>query len=173
MRGLPQSTAIAPCSFEIGFARGLRFAERMISRGHVRLIGNIEFGGRAPEAFKVIVSSGMFAEDMQDEAPKIDESPFRGRAPFAVFRRTLEMLFELVFHFAADGLHLRRAEPRTDYEIVRESSDATEVENGYSGSFFISRRLNSQADALWQRVQFHRYKPCFRMYSSTRTETSP
>jgi hypothetical protein len=33
--------------------------------------------------------------------------------------------------------------------------------------------FNSQSDSLRQRFEFHRYRPCLRMYSSTREETSP
>jgi hypothetical protein len=89
---------------------------------------------------------------MQDETAKINERPFRGGAPLAVLWRTMKMFFELVFDFTANGLDLRRAESRADHEIVREGSDAAEVEDGYPGSFFVLRRFDCQTDALWERV---------------------
>ena len=145
----------------------------MVARGDVWLVWDHEFGRRAPEAFQVVIAPRLLAEDVQNKAAKIDQSPFRGTASFAVLRRAMKMLFKLLFHFAADRLHLRRAESGADHEEVRESADVTEIENGDPGCFFILRRFNSQSDALWQSFKFQRYRPCLRMYSSTRTETSP
>jgi hypothetical protein len=94
----------------------------------------------------------LLAENVQDEAAEIDQRPFRGAATFAVFWGTVKMFFKLVFDLAADGLHLWRAEAGADHEVIGESSDATEIENGYSCSFLVLRRFDRQADALWQRV---------------------
>ena len=152
MRDLPRSTAIARCSFGIGFAGGLGITEGMVARGHVRLVGNHKLGRRAPEAFQVVVAPGLLAEDVQDESSEINQSPFRGSVSFAVFRGAMKLFFELVFHFAADRLHLRSAETRADHEIVGEGSDAAEIKNGNAGSFFVLCGFDSQADALWQRV---------------------
>lgn len=145
----------------------------MVARGDVGLVWDHELGRRAPEPFQVVIAPCLLAEDVQNEAAKIDQRPFRGAASFAVLRRAMKMLFELVFHFAANCLYLRCAESRADHEEVRESADVTEVENGDSRRFFVLRSFNSQSDALWQCFKFQRYRPCLRMYSSTRTETSP
>ena len=88
----------------------------MVARGDVWLVGNHELWRSAPEAFEIVIAPRLLAEDVQDETAKIDQRPFRGAAPFAVFRRTMKMLLKLVFDFAADGLHLRRAESRADHE---------------------------------------------------------
>ena len=145
----------------------------MAARGDVWIVWNHELWRCAPEAFEIVIAPSLLAEDVEDEAAKIDQRPFRGVAPFAVLRRTMELLFKLVFDLAADGLHLRRAESGADHEEVGERADATEIQNGDSCCFFILRRFDSQPDALWQSFNFQRYKPCLRMYSSTRTETSP
>src|SRR5579859_6799627 len=173
MLDLPRSTAIAPCSFGIGFSGGWRLPERKGSRGCAGFVGNLELWRSAPEALQVVITPRLLAEHVHDEAAEINERPIGGAAPLAVFRRAMKMLFELLLDFDADGLHLRRTESGADHEVVREGADAAEVQNDYSRSFFVLRRLDSQTDALWQRIQFHRYRPCLRMYSSTRTETSP
>ena len=145
----------------------------MVARSDVWHVRDHELWGRAPEAFEIVIAPRLLAEDVQNEAAKIDQRPFRGTAPFSVFRRAMKMLFKLLFHFAAYCLHLRRAESRADHEEVREGADVTKIENGDSCRFFILRSFNSQSDALWQSFKFQRYRPCLRMYSSTRTETSP
>ena len=124
----------------------------MVARGDARFVGDFELWRRAPEAFQVVIPAGLLAENVQDEAAKIDQRPFRGAATFAVFWGAVKMFFKLVFDLDADGLHLWRAEAGADHEVVGESSDANEIENGYSCSFFILRRFDSEADALWQRV---------------------
>src|SRR6266436_3517301 len=83
------------------------------------------------------------------------------------------MLVELLLDFRADGLHLRRAEAGADHKIIRKSARSPEVENGNAGSFLFLCGFDSEAYALRQGFEFHRYKPCLRMYSSTREETSP
>ena len=145
----------------------------MVANGDVWLVWDHELRRSAPEAFEVVIAPGLLAENVEDESAKIDQRPFRGVASFAVLRRAMKMLFKLVFHFAANRLYLRRAESRADHEEVREGTNVTEIENGDSRRFFILRRFNSQSDALWQSFKFQRYRPCLRMYSSTRTETSP
>src|ERR1700675_4370894 len=144
--------AIAPCSFGIGFASGLGITEGMVARGNPRFVGDFKLWRRAPEAFQVVKPAGLLAENVQDEAAKIEQRPFRGAATFAVFWGAVKMFFKLVFDLAADGLHLWRAEAGADHEVVGEGSDATEIENGYSCSFLVLRRFGRQADALWERV---------------------
>ena len=124
----------------------------MVARGDARFVGDFELWRGAPEAFEVVIPAGLLAENVQDEAAEIDQRPFRGAATFAVFWGAVKMSFQLVFDLAADGLHLWRAEASADHEVVGESSDATEIENGYSCSFLVLRRFDRQADALWQRV---------------------
>ena len=145
----------------------------MAARSDVWIVWNHEFWRSAPEAFEIVVAPCLLAEDVEDEAAKIDQRPFRGVAPFAMLRRAVKMLLKLVFDFAADRLYLRCAESRADHEEVGESADAAEIQNGDSCCFFVLRRFYSQTDALWQSFNFQRYRPCLRMYSSTRTETSP
>lgn len=122
----------------------------MMARGNVRLVWKHELGRGTPETLEIVEAARLLAEDMQDEAAKIDQRPFGGAAAFAMFRRTMHMFFELVFDFGADGLHLWSAERGADHEIISERADAAEIENRDAGSFLILRRFNSEADCLWE-----------------------
>src|SRR5258707_7075716 len=110
---------------------------------------------------------------MHDEAAEIEQGPFGGALALAVFGRAAEILVELLLGFRADGLHLRGAEAGANDEEFRERGSAAQVEYDNPGGFFFFGGLDGEADTLWQRFEFHRYRPCLRMYSSTRAETSP
>jgi hypothetical protein len=127
----------------------------------------------APETFKVVVAARLFAEYVDDETPKIEECPFSRAMPFAMLRGTLQFFVKEFFDFVADGLKLRGAVTRTDHEIIREGSMAVQIQHGNTAGFLALRSLDSKANTFGERFQFQRYNPCFKMYSSTRAETSP
>ena len=139
----------------------------------VRLVGEFELGCHAPEALKIVVAAGLLAENVDNEAAEIEQRPFRGPMSLAMFGWAVEMLVELRFDLRADGLNLRRAEARADYKILCERTGGCEVEHGDARGFLFLCGFDGEADALRQGFEFHRYRPCLRMYSSTRAETSP
>src|SRR5581483_2685975 len=108
-----------------------------------------------------------------NESAEIEQRPVRRAVTFAMLRLALQLLPELLFHFRADGLHLRRAEAGANHEIIRERFQLAQVDDGNGGCFLVLRRLDGNTHTWRQSVEFHRYKPCFKMYSSTRAETSP
>src|SRR5882724_8995558 len=110
---------------------------------------------------------------MHDEAAEVEQGPFGGALALAVFGRAAEILVKLLLDFRADGLHLRGAEAGANDEKFREGGGPAQVEYGNSGGFFFFGGLDGEADTLRQGFEFHRYRPCLRMYSSTRAETSP
>src|SRR5712692_4109591 len=148
---------------------------RHVSSGRraVRLAGDVELGRHAPEALEIVVAPGLLAENVHDKAAEIEQRPFGGAMSLAVFGRSAETLVKLRLDFGADGLHLRRAVARADHKIIGEGASGREVEHGDARGFLFLGGFDGQADALWQGFEFHRYKPCLRMYSSTRAETSP
>src|SRR5262249_60896741 len=80
---------------------------------------------------------------------------------------------ELLLHLPADGLHLRSAETGAKHEIFGEGSEAAEVEHGDAGGFFVLHGRNRETYGGRKLFQIHLYKPCLRMYFSTRPEKSP
>ena len=98
---------------------------------------------------------------------------FQVAVAFAVFGFALEFLVQKFLDFAADGLHLRRAEAGAQHKILGERTKAAQVEYGDSGSFFVLHRFDGEADRWGKLFQIHLYRPCLTMYSSTRAETSP
>src|SRR5882724_5123068 len=184
MRGLERSTAIVPwsslraaaqrpgrnCVISDVFAAQRRIGNGSIGGSAFSIVGNFQFGRQTPE---IVIAAGLLAENVDDEPAEIEQSPFGGAMAFAVFGRAAKILVQLVFDFRADGLHLRRAEAGTNNEEFRERGSAAQVKNGNPGGFFFLGGLDGESDTLWQRFEFHRYRPCLRMYSSTRAETSP
>src|SRR5690349_20327896 len=83
------------------------------------------------------------------------------------------MLVELSLDFRANGLDLRCTEACADHKVFGEGGGSAKVEHGDARGFLHLRGFDGEADALWQPFEFHRYRPCLRMYSSTRAETSP
>ena len=94
-------------------------------------------------------------ENVNDEAAEIEQSPLGRGAAFTVFWRTLQVLVELLFHFIADGFHLRRAEARTDHEVRGEAADFAKIENGDGGGFFVLCGFNDEPHAFRKRVERH------------------
>ena len=92
---------------------------------------------------------------------------------FAMLRFAPQLLVELLFHFAANRLYLRRAETGAQHKIFRERAEAAQVKHGDAGGFFVLHGLDGEADRWGKLFQIHLYRPCLRMYSSTRAETSP
>src|ERR1700720_837432 len=107
--------------------------------GAAWLVGNIEFRGRTPQALKIVEAAGLLAEDVNDEAAKIEQRPFGGARSLAMFGRAFELLVQLLFDFVTDGLHLRRTEAGANHEVRSETADLTEIENGDARGFFILR----------------------------------
>ena len=187
MRDQRRPTAIVPRSLLLGATQrttGNRVAGKgFMAEGRVGslaargcafgLVGNFQFWGGTPETLEIVVAASLIAKDMNDEAAEIEQSPFGGAMTFAVLGRAAHIFVELLFHLGADRLHLRGAVAGADDEIFRERTDAAEVEDGNTCCFFGLRGLDGEAHALWQGFEFHRYRPCLRMYSSTRAETSP
>src|SRR5216684_8726017 len=99
---------------------GIRNAR--LGRRTVRLVGEFEFRGHAPEALKIVVAAGLLAENVHDEAAEIEERPFGGAMSLAMFGQAAEILAELLLDFGADGLHLRRAEACADHKIISEGA---------------------------------------------------
>src|SRR2546421_891227 len=175
-RSLPRTATLRPAG--TGFAGKVFVPKgriRHVSPGRrtVRPVGDIELGRQAPEALEIVVAPGLLAENVHDKTAEIEQRPFGGAMSLAMFGRAAEILIELRFDFRADGLHLRRAVARADHKIVREGARCREIEHGDARSFLFLCGFDGQADALRQRFEFHRYRPCLRMYSSTRAETSP
>src|SRR5262249_28733837 len=99
--------------------------------------------------------------------------PVRRATPFAVLGRPLQFLPKLLFCLITDGLHLGRAESRADHKIIRKRFELAEVDDRNCGCFFVLRCLYGKTHTLRQSVEFHRYKPCSKMYPSTSADTSP
>src|SRR5260370_41120170 len=80
----PRTTALRPAGR--GFAGKVFGTERRIGRGSsggrpVRLVGEFELGGYAPEALEIVVAAGLAPENPPDKAPQNKEPPFRGVIP--------------------------------------------------------------------------------------------
>jgi hypothetical protein len=141
--------------------------------GRSRFVWKNQGRSSAPETFKVVIAARLFAEYVDNETPKIEERPFSGAMPFTVLRGTLQLFVKEFFDFVTDGLELRGAVTRADHEIIREGCVAVQIQHGDTSGFLALRGLDSKAHAFGKRFQFQRYNPCFKMYSSTRAETSP
>src|SRR5260370_10343969 len=90
-----------------------------------------------------------------------------------MFRRAAKLLVKLRFDFGADGLYLRSAEARANNKILGEGACRCKVQHRDARGFLFLGGFHGQAHALRQGFEFQRYRPCSRMYSSTRAETSP
>src|SRR5208337_802260 len=83
----------------------------------LRLVRNRQHRRRPPQSFQIVVTPRLLPEDVNDEASKIQERPFRRPLAFAVLRRALQFLVQSLFNPGADGLQLRPAVPRTNYKV--------------------------------------------------------
>src|ERR1700675_2619918 len=185
MRGLRRSTAIVPRSLPRTAAlrpagsglAGKTFEGRIrhvsLGRRTVRLVGDIELRRHAPEALEIVIAAGLLAENVHNKTAEIEQRPFGGAISLAMFGRAAEIFVELRLDFGADGLDLRGAEAGANHKIIGEGARCREVEHGDARGFLFLCGFDSEADALRQGFEFHRYRPCLRMYSSTRAETSP
>src|SRR4030095_874498 len=97
----------------------------------------------------------------------------RRAMPFAMLWFAPQLLVELLFDFAANRLHLWRAETGAKHKVLRKRTEAAQVKHGDAGGFFVLHRLDGEAHGWRELFQIHLYRPCLRMYSSTRAETSP
>src|SRR5215471_8638566 len=169
-RDLPRSTAAARNSF------GNRFPGivKILAAGAcIRRVGDLQFRRGTPQPLQVVEPTRRLAENVDNKAPEIQQHPVRRAAPFAVLRGTLKMLVYLLFHFAANGLHLGGAETGANDEVRGKRSGGLQVQHANPCGFLVLCRLHGQAHSFGQSVVVHRYRPCFRMYSSTRADTSP
>ena len=57
-----------------------------MTRRPFRLIGNFQLRRRPPQPLQIVVVPGLLAEHMHNEAPKIQQRPFRRPAPLAMLR---------------------------------------------------------------------------------------
>src|SRR5256884_3533470 len=113
------------------------------------------------------------SENVHDEAAEIQQRPIRRAIALTVPHRPAHLFVELVFDFRADRLHLRRAKARADDEVIGKRARTAQVQHHDARGFLFLGGLNCGAHALRQGFEIHRYRPCLRMYSSTREETSP
>src|SRR6266446_2613554 len=175
-RSWPRTTALWPAGngfAGIVFVSELRTRQVSFGRRAFRLVRKFELGRHTPEALEIIVAPRLLAENVHDEAAEIQKRPFGGAMSLAMFGGPAEILVKLRFDFGANGLDLRRAEAGADHKIFGEGACCREVQNSDACGFLFLRGFDGEADALWQGFDFHRYRPCLRMYSSTRAETSP
>src|SRR5260370_21201209 len=89
-----------------------------LGRRTVRLVGDIELGCHAPEAFEIVVAPGLLAENVHDKAAETEQPPFCGAISLAMFGPSAAIPVELRLDFAADCLHLRAADARTGHKIL-------------------------------------------------------
>src|SRR5207248_791489 len=173
----PRTTA-APAARN-AFSGGIRLV--LESRALLRLGGgkafgqvrDLQFRRGPPQPLEVVVAPRLLAENVHDEPPEIKQRPIRRAIALAVPHRPPHLLVQLLFDFRADRLHLRGAEARANHEIIGERARPAQIQHNNACGFLFLGGLNSGAHALRQRFEIHRYKPCLRMYSSTRAETSP
>src|SRR5215467_8971608 len=187
MPDLPRSLAIAPWSCPrtaaVPAAGGALFGIRLVlerravaipgSGYPLRGISDFELGRRTPQSLQVIIPPRFFAEDGHNEAAEIEQRPVRRAIALTVPHRPLHLFMELLVDFCADCLNLWRTKASANHKVVCERARSAEVQHDNAGGFLFLRGLDSEADALWQGFEGQRYKPCLRMYSSTRAETSP
>src|SRR5215467_1514307 len=136
-------------------------------------VGNFMTWHVAPQPLQIVIAAALFTEHVNDESAKVQQCPVCGAVPFAMFGLAPQLLVELLFHFAANRLYLRRAKASAQHKIFREGAQAAKVKHGDAGGFFVLHRLNGEAHGSRELFQIHLYRPCLRMYSSTRAETSP
>src|ERR1700759_1067316 len=101
------------------------------------LIGNLQLGRGAPQAFEIIKSSRLLTEYVHNEPAEIEQRPFRRATSFAMFRRAAKLFIELLFDFRADRLHLRSAKTGADDEVRSEGSHFAQIDDSNGGRFFI------------------------------------
>src|SRR6266404_3643129 len=117
--------------------------------GRFRLSQNFQLRRRAPQPLQIIIMPRLLAEDVHDEAAKIQQRPFRRTASFAVLWRAPLPLIQLLLDLRANRLHLRRAESRANHEVGSKRSHSAEIEDRNSRRFLVLRRLDCEAHALW------------------------
>src|SRR5262249_47634831 len=127
----------------------------------------------APQTLQVVKAPPLFAEDVHYESPEIQQRPIRRTMALAMFGFAPQLLVKLFFYLSANRLHLRRAETGAEYKVFSECSEAAQVKHGNAGSFLVLHGLDGEAHGWRELFQIHLYRPCLRMYSSTRAETSP
>src|SRR3954463_15266627 len=126
-----RSTAAAVRSLRNRFAWRLRTADARMAG----FVGNLELGRRTPQPLEVVELAGALIEDVHDEAAEIQKRPFSGTHTFAVLRFTLQLFVQLLFHFGADGLHLRGAEARTNHKVGGKASYFPQIQDGDARCF--------------------------------------
>src|SRR5260370_30662569 len=87
-RSSPRTTALRPAGR--GFAGKVFVTERRIGRGSsggrpVRLVGEFQLGGYAPEALEIVVAAGLFPENDAHNTAKNKPRPPRGFLCPAIF----------------------------------------------------------------------------------------
>lgn len=141
------------CELEV--VRGTAVGRKRAGMDRFLGVGDLEFGGHTPEAFEIVVTAGLLAENVHDKAAEIEQRPFGGAMPLAMFRRAAEILMELFLDFGADGLDLRGAEASADYKIIGEGPSGREIEHSNARGFLFLCGFNGEADALGQGFEFH------------------
>src|ERR1700760_4693465 len=85
----------------------------------------------------------------------------------------MRVLVQRLFHFFANGFRLRRTVRRANHEVLSKRTETAKIENGDGPGFFFLCGKDGELNAFGKGIEFHEYRPCFKMYSSTRAETSP
>src|SRR5450755_4233165 len=140
-RGPRKSTAIAPRPSGNCFTREMfgifsRAAHRAVVAQAFRRIRDFQFRRGSPQPLQIVITPRLFAENVHHETSKIQPRPLGRALSLAMPRRTLGHFIQLLFDFAANGLHLRRAESGADHEVFRERPNAAEVQHGNPAGLF-------------------------------------
>src|SRR5260370_40262747 len=85
----PRTTALRPAGR--GFAGKVFGTERRIGRGSsggrpVRLVGEFELGGYAPEALEIVVAAGVLPGKSLNQTPQNEKGPDAGVMPLPAVR---------------------------------------------------------------------------------------
>ncbi len=101
----------------------------------------------APKAFQVVVETGLFREDMDDEIAVINQYPLACLVAFGAHRKFTE-LFQLPTHFIRDGLALAQVCRGTDDEVIREGCDFPKVQDLDADGLLRFSRLHRDLPSL-------------------------
>ena len=124
----------------------------------------------APQPLEIVVLPRRLAEDVHHEKTVIQQQPLRAGFALAM-NQTKTLAIQPLFDGSGNGQDLRRALPRGQKKIFRERAGKLHYDH-VQGLFLLSR-FNGRANFGREGIEVHRYRACFKMYSSTRAGTSP
>ena len=132
--------------------------------------GKVQPLGGAPEPLEIVELPRALTEDMHNQIAVVEQDPFRAGFPLPM-RQANALAPEALFDGVANGLNLRVAASRSEQKIFGES--AVEFQDSDIQGLFFLGRFDCPANFGMKVFQFHRYKACPRMYSTTGAGTSP